>query len=583
MEYLRNFVFNNNPVPLWVFELTEYQRGQSLEKLINKEKKELLLEEASRLVSVNKATLELYKAKNIEELRENFSKIIPIESYENNLNKRKEDIKGKYYEFETIHYNLDGEKINVLVRYIPEDTDSSKLLVSTTDITRYKRMLNKTETLAKLPEINTDIIVVIDYNSDKKIKYINPAGLEYLSINKLKSKNDIYNIFPDDFDNLIKKELILSNKNELKKGYRNYNKEYLIKIIPFKSDTSFIINISDVTEFSNMENEKNLLAETFRINHQPIIITDKTGRIIKVNKAATDYYGYSEKELLGQFTNYFNPGKNVYLDLGYTENEYNELFSNLWKSVKNPDIAAWDDVIINKTKSGKLVWVRLMISTVLDENRKVKNYIAMPIDISKRVNKNNKSKIELYRAIADLAEMRDQETANHMKRVGLYSKLIAKEIGKTSKYCNDIEVFAPLHDIGKVGISDSILLAARKLTKEEFEIMKTHTTLGFQILKNKKEMKLAAEITLNHHEKFNGKGYPNKLKGKEIPLSARITAIADVYDALRSKRPYKKPWSHEKAFKEILKMSGNHFDPDLVDIFKKNEDKFDKIYNKLKD
>jgi len=167
--------------------------------------------------------------------------------------------------------------------------------------------------------------------------------------------------------------------------------------------------------------------------------------------------------------------------------------------------------------------------------------------------------------------------------VGIFSKLLARECHMPEKYCNDIEIFAPMHDIGKVGILDSILLAERKLTLEEFEIMKTHTHLGYNIVKGKKELEMVAAVTIGHHEKYDGTGYPAGLRGDEIPFSARITAIVDVYDALRSRRPYKDGWNHEQAKEYIISNAGKHFDPDLVSHFIKIHNRFESIYNELKD
>ena len=141
----------------------------------------------------------------------------------------------------------------------------------------------------------------------------------------------------------------------------------------------------------------------------------------------------------------------------------------------------------------------------------------------------------------------------------------------------DIEVFSSMHDIGKVGISDEILLAPRKLTPKEFETMKSHTTLGYKILQGRSTFEMAADIALSHHEKYNGQGYPQGLKGEDIPMSARIVAIADVYDALCSKRPYKKPWPHADAVNELKSERGKHFDPNVTDAFLKEEEAFAKI------
>lgn len=206
----------------------------------------------------------------------------------------------------------------------------------------------------------------------------------------------------------------------------------------------------------------------------------------------------------------------------------------------------------------------------------------MPVDVSKKMNETAETKIGLYKALADLAEMRDQETGNHMKRVGLFSQIMAQKYNQPTKFCNDIKVFAPLHDVGKVGIGDNILLAERKLTADEYEKMKEHTIYGYEILKDKTELAMAAQIALSHHENYDGSGYPYGIEGKDIPLAAHITSLADVYDALRSKRPYKEPWSHEATVKEICSLAGTKFCPELIEKFKAIEYKFKRVYEKLK-
>jgi HD-GYP domain-containing protein (c-di-GMP phosphodiesterase class II) len=198
-------------------------------------------------------------------------------------------------------------------------------------------------------------------------------------------------------------------------------------------------------------------------------------------------------------------------------------------------------------------------------------FVSVPVDITERVQQEMVIRLECYSALSALAETRDNETGLHLKRMSGYSRCLARELGMPRKYVEDIGSFAPLHDIGKVGIPDSILLAPRKLTDEEFEIMKTHSAIGYDILKNRPTLEMAAEIAYTHHEKYNGKGYPQGLKETEIPLCGRIVAVIDVYDALRSERPYKKPWPHEKAAETIIKDSGEHFDPMVVDAFIKTQ------------
>ncbi|NOZ93048.1 HD domain-containing protein [bacterium 3DAC] len=188
------------------------------------------------------------------------------------------------------------------------------------------------------------------------------------------------------------------------------------------------------------------------------------------------------------------------------------------------------------------------------------------------------------RRLARLAEQFDNETGEHIVRVGEYSAFIAEKLGMREEFIEDIRRFAPLHDIGKILIPQHILRKPGPLTKEEWEIMKKHTIYGWEILggEEENEMEMAKNIARWHHEKYNGCGYPDKLKGNEIPLEARIVALADIYDALRSPRPYKKALKHNEVVNIILKGDGRvmpeHFDPEILDIFARYHKVFDEIY-----
>lgn len=171
--------------------------------------------------------------------------------------------------------------------------------------------------------------------------------------------------------------------------------------------------------------------------------------------------------------------------------------------------------------------------------------------------------------LAKAAEYRDPETGAHILRMAHYSKHIAKQLGLPIAQIDILLEAAPMHDVGKVGTPDLILLKPGKLTEAEFSIMKQHAVIGFEILNSSSSevLKVAAEIALSHHEKFDGTGYPQSWKGKDIPLFARIVAVADVFDALTSERPYKKAWSIEQASQLLRDNSGTHFDPDCVEAF----------------
>ncbi len=176
---------------------------------------------------------------------------------------------------------------------------------------------------------------------------------------------------------------------------------------------------------------------------------------------------------------------------------------------------------------------------------------------------------EIIYTMGEIAETRSKETGNHVKRVAEYSKLLALKLGISSNEAEMLKLASPMHDIGKVGIPDNILNKPGKLTPEEFEIMKTHAQLGFDMLKHSSKaiLQIAAIVSNEHHEKYNGKGYPRGLKGEDIHIFARITAVADVFDALGSDRIYKKAWEDEKIFELFNSEKGEHFDPKVIEAF----------------
>lgn len=192
-------------------------------------------------------------------------------------------------------------------------------------------------------------------------------------------------------------------------------------------------------------------------------------------------------------------------------------------------------------------------------------------------------------SLAKLAESRDPETGAHLERMREYCRVLAEHLSQQERFCDTVDgefvqllyLTSPLHDIGKVGIPDRILLKPDHLTADEFEIMKQHSVIGFETLDaasrafpEAEYLQMARDIALSHHEKFNGSGYPYGLVEKEIPLCARIVAVADVYDAITTKRVYKEAYSHEAARSIILEGKGEHFDPDIVDAFVETEEQF---------
>ncbi len=211
------------------------------------------------------------------------------------------------------------------------------------------------------------------------------------------------------------------------------------------------------------------------------------------------------------------------------------------------------------------------------------DWLARQVDIATQqlVAREKETLLRLARA----GEYRDEGTGNHVIRMAKYTRCIAESLGLSDGECEEIEYAAPMHDIGKIGIPDRILLKPGKLDDKEWEIMKTHTTIGHAILadSHSRYMQLGAVIALNHHERFDGTGYPAGLKGEEIPLVARIVAVADAYDALMSERPYKKAWSQKDAVSYLKENKGSHFDPECVDALLNKMDKVAAIQAELAD
>ncbi len=217
---------------------------------------------------------------------------------------------------------------------------------------------------------------------------------------------------------------------------------------------------------------------------------------------------------------------------------------------------------------------------VLSDQARVLQY-----QVDKSVAEIHERELETLSKLARAGEFRDKTTGNHLIRMAKYSALVAHHLGLGAEMAHVIEVAAPMHDIGKIGIPDSVLIKEGPLSPAEQEIMRTHPRIGYDILKGSpsKYLSMGSIIALGHHEKYDGTGYPNGLHGDDIPIVARVVAVADVFDALVSERPYKRAWPMDEGIDFLRSQRGKHFDPKCVDAFLADRTKIDAIFSELRD
>jgi PAS domain S-box-containing protein len=398
-----------------------------------------------------------------------------------------------------------------------------------------------------------------------------------------------------------------SDKKVIKKLFSIGANDYILK--PYESEELLArilahIRVKElIEERDRLYSQAEIYFQSYKRSNDATMITDTEGYIVDINQAFVNFYGYSKEEVIGKKPNILRDPHST-----------NGIFENMWTDILNPEKGYWKGEIMNLTKDKREIPIILSITTIMREGNVI-GYMGIALDITARKQLEDtlreynrtleQSVMERTKEIentqnatiiglAKLAEYRDPETGGHLERIRNYCFIVSQELGSREKYkefidkhfIDSIYKSSPLHDIGKVGIPDSILLKPGRLTLDEFEIMKTHTVIGGDAIstaeKKLEEQKssflsMGKEIAYYHHEKFNGAGYPYGFKEDKIPLSARIMALADVYDALRSKRVYKEAWSHESTKDTIIKETGKHFDPDVVDAFLKLEEEFIKI------
>jgi len=307
-------------------------------------------------------------------------------------------------------------------------------------------------------------------------------------------------------------------------------------------------------------------------------IVSKTGvggRITYANDKFCEISGYSREELLGKPHNIVR-----HPDVSKA------VFKEMWQTIL--DKKSWSGIVKNRKKNGDFYVVEATVNPILNHKGEIEEFIAIRNDITEVIKLHEeleRTQEEMILKTGEIGEVRSQETGMHVKRVAKYSELLGRYYGLDETEVKQLTVASPMHDIGKVAIPDAILKKPGKLTDEEWEIMKTHAEIGYRLFKDsdKPLLQAAATIAYEHHEKYDGSGYPRGLKGEEIHIFGRITALADVFDALGRDRYYKKAWKDEEIFTLLRAERGKHFDPKLVDIFFAYLDEFLEIRDRFLD
>jgi PAS domain S-box-containing protein len=322
-----------------------------------------------------------------------------------------------------------------------------------------------------------------------------------------------------------------------------------------------------------------------------VLLVDRDSKILMANPRFYEIIGTTEDQVMSSFMTLVHTSDGSLVERMFIRLPVEQMVKDIQFRIVNKKGKVFDVECNAKCiyKDYQIVGFQLVIRDITVRKK-------LERDLLESYKKVQSARNATILGLAKLAEYRDGDTGAHLERIREYCKVIAEELAKkpeyagyiTPEYVDDIYNSSILHDIGKVGIPDSILLKPAKLTPDEFDVVKRHSALGGEALKavetkleGQSFLTLGKEIAFYHHEKWDGSGYPKGLKGNEIPLSARIVALADVYDALTSKRVYKEAIGHDEAKKIIVDTCGTHFAPDVVDAFLTTEDEFRRIREEL--
>ena len=467
-------------------------------------------------------------------------------------------------------------------------------------VLRKEKLIENEQILAQYKEIVDVSAIVSKSDTYGKITYVNDAFTNISGYSKEELIGNNHNLVrhPDTPLSVFKDlwKTILSKKrwngiikNRAKDGSTYYVDSTITPILDLNDNiVEFISLRKNVTGIElQKENLKEELDSSSKTLHE------KTTFIGEFEKAIKENTLFCRTTVNGIIT---VSSKEFGKLLGYTESELNNLdYRKLIKTVKRKNVIqeidsnikngkVWQGLLEHKAKDKEEVYLESSFIPIVGIDDNIIEVFCFFVDISESVILNREivaTQREVISTMGAIGETRSRETGAHVKRVAEYSKLLALKAGLSQEVAEELKMASPMHDIGKVAIPDSILNKPGKLTDEEFEIMQTHAELGFEMLRhsNQRLLQSAAIVANEHHEKWDGSGYPNQLSGEKIHIFGRITAIADVFDALGHDRVYKKAWDLEDILSLLEREKGKHFDPNLVNIFFENLDEFLKIKN----
>ena len=457
---------------------------------------------------------------------------------------------------------------------------------------QYKDIVDERSIISK-----TDINGIITY-VNKPFEQISGYEKEELigkAHNIITNKKFEKSIFRDMWKTIsVNKKLWQGKISNISKSGKEYIVDIIIKpildldgnILEFISLSNDITDLENTKEYfkSQTQLSASSLSESIRIANSYKEAIDKSNIIIRldlnktiiyINEAFSKVSGYSSEELIGKPYTYL---KHYNLSNKEVEKKIDTIFSS--------DI--WKGKISNYNKEGEPFHCDVTMYPLKDKDDNIVEYMGIRHDITLLENlykELDETQKEIIYKLGEIGETRSQETGYHVKRVSEYSKLLAQKLNLSKNDIDTIFISSPMHDIGKVGIPDSILNKPGKLTPDEWEVMKTHAEIGYNILNTstRATLKSAAIISYSHHEKWDGSGYPLGLKGEDIHIFGRITALADVFDALGSERIYKKAWPLEDILNLFKEQRAKHFDPYIIDIFMDNLDEFLAIRDRYRD